>query len=52
MQAIRTAIGSPALRAAGKAARTRVLREFGWETRFAALGELLAPAAPRHASGA
>jgi sugar transferase (PEP-CTERM/EpsH1 system associated) len=52
MQAIRTAIGSPALRAAGKAARTRVLREFGWETRLAALGELLAPAAPRHASGA
>jgi sugar transferase (PEP-CTERM/EpsH1 system associated) len=52
MQAIRTAIGSPALRALGKAARTRVLREYGWETRLAGLGELLAPAAPRHASGA
>lgn len=52
MQAIRAAIASPALRAAGKAARTRVLREYGWETRLAALDELLAPAAPRHASGA
>jgi hypothetical protein len=52
MQSIRTAIGSPALRAVGKAARTRVLREYGWEARLGVLGELLAPAAPRHASGA
>jgi sugar transferase (PEP-CTERM/EpsH1 system associated) len=52
MQAIRAALGSPSLRAVGKAARARVLRDFGWETRLAALDRLLAPAAPRNASGA
>jgi hypothetical protein len=51
-EAIRTVPGSAAVRAIGRAARARVLRDCSWQANLARLPELLALPAPRHASGA
>jgi sugar transferase (PEP-CTERM/EpsH1 system associated) len=51
-EAIRTVPGSAAVRAIGRAARARVLRDCSWQANLARLPELLAVPAPRHASGA